>query len=153
MWRRSIPRPIVFHVPSSDLAYWAIDFPNRRVWCQATAPENAASVVHMSEGLLDDSIEKRTVHLQHAAVRLHIDLGPGGFDEDTAFWLLLMLWELGYLPVRRSINRRMARVAWRRRREALGYIDTLRASRREGGSFQERMVRSFASHGEERDGT
>jgi hypothetical protein len=149
LWRRAIPRPIAFSVPSSDEPYWVVDFAGRRVWRQVTPPEPRASVVHIAEGLLDDCIEKRIVHLLHAAIRVRVDLEPGGFDEDTAFWLLLMLWELGYLPIRRSLAGRVARVAWRRRLEALGYVDALRESRSEGGSFQERMVRSFASHGED----
>jgi UDP-MurNAc hydroxylase len=146
-WRRAIPRPVVFHVPSDGRPYWTLDFVAREVRTTTSLPDVYATVVTVGEGLLADAIEKRIVHLVHGAVRVRVHLAPGGFSEDTTFWLLLMMWELGYLPPRALAPVRVARVAWRRRREALGYVDALRRNR--SGSFQERMVGAFASHGDE----
>lgn len=146
VFARAIPRPIAFHVPSDARPYWVLDFAQRDIRTARTPPAGVATVVTVAEGLLADAIAKRIVHLVHGAVRVRVHLSPGGFDEDTTFWLLLMMWELGYLPLRRAATLRLARVAWRRRREVLGYLDALR--RGGSGSFQERMVGAFAAHGD-----
>ncbi len=48
--------------------------------------------------MLADAIEKRILHFVHGSMRIRVDLRPGGVNEDLAFWGLLMIWEIGYLP-------------------------------------------------------
>ncbi len=146
VWRRAIARPIVFEVPSADAPYFVLDFARRQVRAERRLPADRAAVVHVTEGLLADAIDKRIVHLVHGAVRVRVALAPGGSREDTAFWLLLMVWELGYLPPSHLARPRMLGVAWRRRAEAFGY---LHMARRGKGSLTERMVEGFASGSEE----
>jgi len=117
--RRLLPRPIVFHVPSSPEPYFVIDFRRRAVTRVARPPEDRANLVRVSEGLLADAIDKRIVHYVQGSMRLHTALRRGGAEEDFAFWGLLTMWELGYLPLRRLVNPRFAGVLWRRRREVL----------------------------------
>ena len=132
-----LPRPITFHVPSGGATpAWVLDARTRRVTRQATPPAGAANVIHVSEAVLADAIDKKIVNLIHISLRLRVELRPGGVDADLAFWGLLAMWELGYLPLTKVPRRRLASALWRRRREIVETV-TGRLLRR--GSFAERM--------------
>jgi hypothetical protein len=132
-----LPRPIVFHVPSDDaMPSWVIDARRREVVRMASSPTDAANVIHVSEAVLADAIEKKIVNLIHISLRLRVELRPGGVDSDLAFWGLLAMWELGYLPVTKVPRRRLASAVWRRRREIL---ETVTGGLLKRGSFAERM--------------
>jgi hypothetical protein len=132
-----LPRPVVFHVPSDEATpAWVIDARHRRVTRMASAPGDAANVIHVSEAVLADAIEKKIVNLIHISLRLRVELRPGGVDSDLAFWGLLAMWELGYLPVSKVPRRRLASAVWRRRREI---IETITGRLLKRGSFAERM--------------
>lgn len=132
-----LPRPITFHVPSGGATpAWVVDATHRRVVRQATPPADAANVIHVSEAVLADAIEKRIVNLIHISLRLRVELRPGGVDADLAFWGLLAMWELGYLPVTKVPRGRLASAVWRRRREIL---ETVTGRLLKRGSFAERM--------------
>jgi UDP-MurNAc hydroxylase len=133
-----LPRPIVFRV-ESDVATpaWVIDARAGRVYRTATEPADAASVIRVDEAVLADAVRDRIVNLIHISLRVRIDLRPAGVDSDLAFWGLLAIWELGYLPVRRALRPRMVAAIWRRRRELLEML-TGRLLKR--GSFAERMT-------------
>ena len=133
-----LPRPITFHVPSGgDTPAWVIDARHRRVTRQAAPPPENADVIHVSEAVLADAIDKRVVNLIHISLRLRVELRPGGVDADLAFWGLLAMWELGYLPLHKVPRRRLASAVWRRRRELMEMV-TGRLLKR--GSFAERMT-------------
>jgi UDP-MurNAc hydroxylase len=134
--RFALRRPIVFAVPSSRLPYWVLDFPRRAVYRLSQPPPDAASIVRVNEALLADAIDKRLVHVVHGSMRIAIHLRPGGAGDDITFWGLLVPWELGYLPLRRAVGRRLAEVAWRRRREFLDWTGALRGSNGSGSLFE-----------------
>ena len=115
--RRLVPRPVVFHVPSASKPYFVVDFSTGRIEALASPPENRANLIEITEGMLDDAIDKRIVHFIQGTMRLHTVLRPGGVQEDFTFWGLLTIWELGYLPWPRLFKPRFLGVAWRRRRE------------------------------------
>ena len=138
--RRLLPRPLVFEVPSSNDPYWIVDFAAHAVRRADTVPSEAASVVRVPEAVLADAIDKRILHFVHGSMRIRARLLPGGVDEDLAFWGLLMVWEIGYLPVSRTLSRRFAGVLWRRRREALDALETLRGK----GSLLHRLAGRFS---------
>ena len=138
--RRLLPRPLVFEVPSSNDPYWIVDFAARAVRRADTVPSEAASVVRVPEAVLADAIDKRILHFVHGSMRIRARLLPGGVDEDLAFWGLLMVWEIGYLPVSRTLSSRFAGVLWRRRREALDALETLRGN----GSLLHRLAGRFS---------
>ena len=132
-----LPRPVVFEVESDEpTPFWSLDARRRTVTRTATPPVDAASVVRVPEGVLADAIDKKVVNLIHISLRLRVHLRPGGLDTDLAFWGLLAMWELGYLPVGRLRSRRLTSAVWRRRREILDVVGTRLFGR---GSFAERM--------------
>jgi hypothetical protein len=133
-----LPRPITFLVPSDvDTPSWVVDARRRTVERRATPPADNASVVHVSEAVLAEAIANKVVNLIHISLRLRVDLAPGGVDSDLAFWGLLAMWELGYLPLQRVPRRRLASAGWRRRREI---FETVTGRLLKRGSFAERMT-------------
>jgi UDP-MurNAc hydroxylase len=137
-----LKRPIVFHVPGDDEPYWVVDARRRRVWRQATPPADRANLIRLAPAILADAIDKRILHFTQGGMRIRISLRPGGVNEDLAFWGLLMIWEIGYLPARNLASRRFLDAAWRRRREALDSLGIFRGS----GSPLKRLSEGFASN-------
>ncbi len=136
-----LKRPIVFHVPSDELPYWVVDGRRRRVWRQATPPADRADLIDVAPAVLADAIDKRILHFVHGSMRIRVALRPGGVNEDLAFWGLLMIFEIGYLPARNLASRRFLEAAWRRRREAVDSLSIFRGS----GSPLQRLSAGFAA--------
>ena len=134
--RFALRRPVVFHVPSSPLPYWVLDFRRRAVYRLSAPPPDTASIVDVNEAVLADAIAKRLVHVVHGSMRIPVHLRPGGAGDDLTFWGLLVPWELGYVPLQRSLRARLAEVTWRRRGEWLEWGDAVRAG---GGTLFERV--------------
>jgi UDP-MurNAc hydroxylase len=124
--RRVLHRPVVFEVPSSPLPFWVLDFSRGAVYRLSTPPPDTASIVTVNEGVLADAISKRLVHVVHGSMRIHVHLRRGGVNDDLMFWGLLVPWELGYVPFHRVLRTRLAKVAWRRRAEALELLGAAR---------------------------
>jgi hypothetical protein len=120
-----------------------IDFKRRAVYRLSAPPPDTASIVTVNEAVLADAIAKRLVHVVHGSMRIAVHLRAGGAGDDITFWALLVPWELGYLPAHRSVGRRLAEVAWRRRREFLEWSDALRGG---SGSLFERLSDRFTTH-------
>ena len=132
--RLTVRRPVVFEVASSPLPFWVLDFRRRAVYRLSQPPPDTASIVRVNEAMLADAIDKHLVHVVHGSMRIAIHLRPGGAGDDITFWALLVPWELGYVPVKESLSRRLAEVGWRRRREWLDWGDALRGG--SGGLFE-----------------
>jgi UDP-MurNAc hydroxylase len=137
-----LKRPIVFHVADDDEPYWVVDGRRRKVWRQATPPADRANLIQVAPAVLADAIEKRILHFVHGGMRIRVSLRPGGVNEDLAFWGLLMIWEIGYLPARHLATPRFLNAAWRRRREALDSLGILRGT----GSPLKRLSEGFATN-------
>jgi hypothetical protein len=123
---RLLHRPVVFEVASSPLPYWVLDFSRGAVYRLSEPPPDTASIVTVNEGVLADAIAKRLVHVVHGSMRIRIHLRAGGVSDDLMFWGLVVPWELGYVPFRKSVRTRLAQVAWRRRSEGLELLDAAR---------------------------
>jgi hypothetical protein len=134
--RFALRRPVVFHVPSSPLPYWVLDFSRRAVYRLSAPPPDTASIVDVNEAVLADAIAKRLVHVVHGSMRIRVHLRAGGAGDDLTFWGLIVPWELGYLPLQRSLRARLAEVTWRRRGEWLEWADAVRVG---GGTLFERV--------------
>ena len=117
--RRLVPGRIVFEVPSDPEApWWWISFRERTVGRSAERPADRAGVIHVTEAVLADAIRDRITHMIHGSMRIRTELVAGGVESDLAFWGLLMIWELGYLPARRhALSPRTWGTAARRWRE------------------------------------
>jgi hypothetical protein len=76
-------------------------------------------------------------------MRFRVRLRRGGTREGFAVWGLLELFELGYLPLRKSLTPRAASVLWARRAELLEMAGNL--TRR--GGFAQRLRGSYAARG------
>ncbi len=104
--RRLAPRTFVFRVPSDDeRPYWWVSFRSRSVGRSAELPQDASGVTTVPEAVLSEAIRDKIVHFLHGAMRIHTSLEPGGVQSDLGFWGVVMIWELGYLPLRRSARR------------------------------------------------
>jgi UDP-MurNAc hydroxylase len=136
-----LKRPIVFEVPTDDRPFWVVDGRRRRVSRQATPPPDRADLITVAPAVLADAIEKRILHFVHGSMRIRVHLRPGGVNEDLAFWGLLMIWEIGYLPARHLVRPRFLGALWRRRREGIDALAALRGR----GSPLERLSEGFAS--------
>jgi len=139
--RTLLARPVVFELPDDELPYWVIDGRRKRVWRQAEPPPDRADIIRVAEAVLADAIENRILHFVHGAMRIRVHLRPGGVHADLAFWGLMMIWEIGYLPVTRVMNRRAVEVIWRRRRELVDAASAMRGR----GSPLERLSTGFAA--------
>jgi UDP-MurNAc hydroxylase len=136
-----LKRPVVFEVAGDEQPYWVVDGRRRRVWRQAEPPPDRASLIRVAPAVLADAIDKRILHFVHGSMRIRVQLRPGGVNEDLAFWGLLMIWEIGYLPLRYAATLRFASAIWRRRREAQDALGSIRGS----GSPLKRLSEGFAS--------
>lgn len=125
--RRLAPRPFVFYVPSDEVApYWWVSFRSRSVGRSATPPADRSGLTTVPEAVLAEAIRDRILHLVHGSMRIRTALAPDGVRSDLGFWGLAMIWELGYLPLRRSVRRRRFwSVLLRRRRELIEQIPIL----------------------------
>lgn len=137
---RLLGRPMAFEIPSSPEPWWILDFATRCVRRSTTVPDDVASIVRVPEAVLVDAIDNRILHFVHGSMRIRTRLRSGGANEDLAFWGLLMVWEIGYLPLTRVLNPRFAGVLWRRRREIGDALRALRGS----GSVLQRLSERFA---------
>jgi hypothetical protein len=140
--RFAIRRPIVFAVDGEDEPYWVLDVRHRKVGRAGQLPDRVASVIRVPRGVLADAIANQIVHYVHISMRFHDHLEPGGVGDDLAFWGLLTIWELGYLPIRRLARPRMLAAAWRRRAEL---TQAARGALGRGGSLTDRMSAQLAS--------
>jgi Beta-lactamase superfamily domain len=137
-------RSVAFDMPEAGhKRYWVLDFRRRVVWRSSRLPDEHGTLIRVPEGVLADAIEKRIVHLVHVSMRLRVRLRRGGTREDFAFWGLLALFELGYLPLRKSLTPRAASVLWARRAELLDMAGNL--TRR--GGFAQRLSGNYAARG------
>lgn len=122
--RRLVPKRIVFRVPSDPVSpYWWVSFRDRAVGRSSHPPSDRAGVISAPEAVMAEAIEHRIANLIHISMRTRTHLAPGGTRSELAFWGLLAIWELGYLPLRRCAFRpRFWATAARRWREGIGII-------------------------------
>ena len=140
--RFALRRPVVFEVPSSPLPYWVLDFKRRAVYRLSEPPPDTASIVTVNEAVLADAIAKRLVHVVHGSMRIRVHLRAGWRGRRPHLLGSVVPWELGYLPLQRSLRPRLAEVTWRRRAEWLEWGDAVRGG---GGTLFERISGRFGS--------
>ena len=146
--KATLGRPVVFEVPSGvdgkgTRPFWSIDVPAHRVLALAAPPDDAACIIRIPEGVLAEAIDSRITHFAQGSMRIRTHLKPGGASVDLAFWGLIMVWEIGYLPMRNDLSVRFVDALWRRRREAYDAVAAL--THRGDGTMLERMAGNFSA--------
>lgn len=136
-------RPVVFDAPWSPEPCWVVDLRRRRIYSAAEPPADAASVVAFDRGLLAEAIAGRILHFAQGSLRQRSHVRSGGLADDLSFWALLMIHEIGYLPLRSSLRPRMIGAGVRRWRELADALASL--TRRGGGSPLERLAGGFTT--------
>lgn len=137
-----LKHPVVFSVPGEERPYWVIDGLRGRIWRQAHDPPDRATLISIAPGVIADAIDKQILHFTHGSMRLRTHLRPGGVDVDLAFWGLLMIWELGYLPLSGDASARFMKAMFARRHEAYDVVASLWGS---SGSPLKRLSEGFAT--------
>ncbi len=125
---RAVPWPlrkmyasrVAFAMPSGEL--FIIDLGYAQVTRAAEGAGGLHSIVRADPHLLRDAIEKEGLNLVGISKRLRVHLCRGGLIGDAAFWGLLTIFELGYLPLSNLLTPRAAAVLFSRWREFIGYI-------------------------------
>jgi UDP-MurNAc hydroxylase len=121
--RRAYPARVAFKL--TDGTHLIADLGRAR---SIRVPEPTAeihSLVDVNLRLLRDAVEKRCMNLVGISKRVHVHLRRGGLVHDAAFWGLLALYELEYLPLRKVFTPRAARALTARWRELASYLRAL----------------------------
>jgi len=93
----------------------------QRLW----VPEDVHSVVRANPHMMRDAIEKGALNMIGISRRIRVHLRRGGATCDAAFWGLLGVFELGYLPLRNLLTWRGLWGLPVRWRELVGYLPAL----------------------------
>jgi hypothetical protein len=120
--RRAYPARVAWEMPDGC---YLVDLRRAAVTWLPEAPADAHSVVWANAHMVRDAIEKGGLNLVGISRRIRVHLRCGGATCDAAFWGLLTLYELGYLPLRRVLNPRALTTLLARWREILGYLPAL----------------------------
>ncbi|HET6811066.1 MAG TPA: MBL fold metallo-hydrolase [Acidimicrobiales bacterium] len=136
-----VRRPVVLKVRDRE-GYCVLDWRRRRARMEPELPDHYASLIEVPAGVLAGAVADHIVHFVHISMRFRGRLGRQGVTTDFAFWTLLTMWELGYLPLRRLLTPRFGAAAWRRRSEIIGMARTALGGR---GPMAARMTSRFMS--------
>jgi UDP-MurNAc hydroxylase len=120
--RRAYPARVAWEMPDG---FYVVDLRRGAVALRKEAPDDVHSVVRANPHMVKDAIDKGGLNLVGISRRISVHLRRGGTTCDAAFWGLLTLYELGYLPVRRVLNPRALGALAVRWREVLGYVPAL----------------------------
>jgi UDP-MurNAc hydroxylase len=118
-FRRAYPARVAFAL--GDGTHLVADLLRRSCVPVRELPPDLHSCVYDEPRLLHDAVEKRCLNLVGISKRIRVHLRRGGLVCDAAFWGLLSLYELHYLPLRRLLTPRAVGVLASRWRELLGY--------------------------------
>lgn len=139
-------RPVVFAAPWSEPGFWCVDLAACRVWPADAPPADAASIVEFDQALLAEGIRSQILHFAQGSFRQRTHVRAGGIGDDLALWSLVMIFEIGYLPLRSSLRPRVVRAGLRRWREGVDVVSAL--VRRGRGSPLERLAGGFGGAAE-----
>ncbi len=141
--RRAFPARVAF---KAEAGYFVVDVGRGRVRETATLPLDAHSIVRANLHMLRDAIEKGGLNLVGISRRIRVHLRRGGATCDAAFWGLLTVYELGYLPLRNVVTLRGLATLLARWRELIGYVPIFLSP----GRSLERVIASKAPGESER---
>ena len=120
---RFVYRPrLAYYARGARAEWWILDFGARKVSRRESKPEDVASITKVTPGLLQDALEKSIVNFIDISKRLEVELKPGKAIHHFVYRELMTLYEQGYFPLWKNLNRRFLGVWFRRHREVLSYL-------------------------------
>jgi hypothetical protein len=133
--RKAFPARVAFDAGGK---FFVVDVGRARVTRAAALPANVHSVVQANLRMVRDAIDKGGLNLIGISRRIRVRVLRGGATADAAFWGLLTIFELGYLPLRRVLTFRGVATMAARWRELVGYVPAFLAP----GKSLEKIIES-----------
>jgi UDP-MurNAc hydroxylase len=121
--RGAFPARVAFEMPEGH--YFLVDVGQGLVDDVPQVPERLHSVIRANPCMMRDAIAKGALNLIGISRRIRVHLQRGGATLDAAFWGLLSIYELGYLPMSNILTRRGLAGLLARWREILSYLPAL----------------------------
>lgn len=114
---------LVFHVPQDEQRpFWSVDFRSGRIERLAAEPEGSTSVISVSPAVLQDALESHTFTNIDISKRWRVTVRRGGVTKHLLGWVLISVYEAGYLTPSNLLRWRFLSGAFARRSEALDYL-------------------------------
>ena len=113
----------VFHVEADRLTpYWSVNFRTGRIDKHAEEPPGATSVLTVPPAVLDDALRNYTFTNIDISKRWKVAVRRGGVTKHLLGWVLVSVYEAGYLSPGNLIKPRFFRGMFARRSEVLDYL-------------------------------
>ena len=114
---------LVFHVEQDrETPYWAVHFRSGRIERLSAEPPRATSVISVPPAVLEDALATFTFTNIDISKRWRVAVRRGGVTKHLLAWVLISLYEAGYLSPRNLLRWRFVRGMFARRSEALDYL-------------------------------
>jgi hypothetical protein len=114
---------LVFRVEQDRATpYWTVDLRSGRIQRLAAEPARATSVISVSPAVLEDALATTTFTNIDISKRWRVAVRRGGLTKHLLAWVLISLYEAGYLAPRNLLRWRTLRGMFARRSEALDYL-------------------------------
>lgn len=146
-FRRLLRSVWVFRLRRGEtLEYWTVDFARSRVTQGTTEPESYTSRIDVHPAVLSDALETRVVANIEIAKRWRVHVRRGGVTGHLLLWVLISLFEAGYLTRRNLLTARFVAGYARRLPEVVHYVLLLVRVLRRGVSAAAETVSGVESH-------
>jgi UDP-MurNAc hydroxylase len=102
--------------------YWSADFRSGKIERAAEEPPGATSVIRVDPAVLDDALRQYTFTNIDISKRWKVHVRRGGVMKHLLGWVLISLYEAGYLKLANLCRWRFVSGVFRRRSEVLDYL-------------------------------
>ena len=114
---------LVFVVEEEDGSpYWSADFRSGKIERLNEEPRDCTSVIRVHPAVLDDALRSHTFTNIDTSKRWRVHVNRGGVANHLIGWVLISLYEAGYLQLRNLLSRRFVSGVFARRSEVLDYL-------------------------------
>ncbi|MEE8476128.1 MAG: MBL fold metallo-hydrolase [Myxococcota bacterium] len=122
-FRRLLRSVWVFRLRLGEsIEYWSVDFARSRLGRGTTEPESYSSLIDVHPAVLSDALETRIVGNIEIAKRWRVHVRRGGVTGHLLLWVLISLFEAGYLTPRNFLSPRFIVGYARRLPEVFHYV-------------------------------
>jgi hypothetical protein len=102
--------------------YWSVDFRSGKIARSAEEPAGVTSVIRIDPAVLDDALRSYTFTNIDISKRWKVHVRRGGVVKHLVGWVLISLYEAGYLKLRNLLRWRFVSCVFARRGEVLDYL-------------------------------